>query len=628
MSSRRASRSSSRCRTTSTHASHPRSSRTASRRSTRHQAEAWEAAQRGEHVVVTTGTASGKTLAFNLPVLDAIAREPKTRALYLYPTKALAQDQARSLASLRLKGLRPAIYDGDTPSERRWQIRKWSNLDPHQPRHAPRRRPAAPRPLGRRAREPPLRRRRRGARLPRRLRLARRATCCGGCGGSRGSTAPSRSSCSRRRRSRTPASSRSSSLGVEATVVDRDDGAPRAERDGRRSGTRRSSTTSSACARARSARRRGCWPSSSSRGLRTICFAKSRKAAELIHRFTAERVDSRRRSRLAPYRAGYTAEQRREIERRLVEGELLGVTATDALELGIDIGLLDCAISVGFPGTVASLRQQWGRAGRRGHGLAVLVASDDALDQFFMREPEALLDAARRGGDPRPREPARARRARPRRRVRGAARRRRRATLGAEALARAAELPELEAHAGGLRLDGPRLPGRARLAPLGRRRGVHGRRRRDRLGARPRRARARVLDRARGRRLPPPRRAVPRASRSTFEDRVARSSSRFAATGTRRRRRRRRRRSSRAAARRARARSRAPLRSRLGHRAGRRLPAEGDPRRLDDRRRAVLDCPRRRSRPRRSGSAPSRRSSRASSRCRSSSARSTRPSTR
>ena len=72
-------------------------------------------------------------------------------------------------------------------------------------------------------------------------------------------------------------------------------------------------------------------------------------------------------------------------------GELLGVTATNALELGIDIGSLDCAISVGFPGTVSSLRQQWGRAGRRGPGLAVLVASEDALDQFFMREPETLL---------------------------------------------------------------------------------------------------------------------------------------------------------------------------------------------------------------------------------------------
>src|SRR5204863_7840512 len=128
-----------------------------------------------------------------------------------------------------------------------------------------------------------------------------------------------------------------------------------------------------------------------SRGLRTICFAKSRKSAELIHKFTRDRVDKDVAERLAPYRAGYTPAQRRTIERRLVEGDLLGVAATDALELGIDIGLLDCAISVGFPGTVASLRQQWGRAGRRGHGLAILIASQDALDQYFMREPETLL---------------------------------------------------------------------------------------------------------------------------------------------------------------------------------------------------------------------------------------------
>jgi len=125
------------------------------------------------------------------------------------------------------------------------------------------------------------------------------------------------------------------------------------------------------------------------RGLRTLCFAKSRRAAELIHRFTADRLGDD--SRLSPYRAGYTPAQRREIERRLLEGDLLGVSATNALELGIDVGLLDCVISVGFPGTVASLRQQWGRAGRRGHGLAVLVASEDALDQYFMREPRTLL---------------------------------------------------------------------------------------------------------------------------------------------------------------------------------------------------------------------------------------------
>jgi DEAD/DEAH box helicase domain-containing protein len=181
-----------------------------------------------------------------------------------------------------------------------------------------------------------------------------------------------------------------------------------------------------------------------SRGLRTICFAKSRRAAELIHRFASERVDSATASRLAPYRAGYTPEQRRELERRLVEGELLGVTATDALELGIDIGLLDCAISVGFPGTVASLRQQWGRAGRRDRGLAVLVCSEDALDQFFARDPDALLSrrveaAIVDHANPRILDPH----------VLSAAFEaplddRDAETLGAEALRRAAELPELE----------------------------------------------------------------------------------------------------------------------------------------------------------------------------------------
>ena len=139
-----------------------------------HQAAAWDAAQRGQNVAITTGTASGKSLAFNLPVLAALTEQPKLRALYLYPTKALAQDQVRALGGLNVKHIRAAIYDGDTESERRWQVRKWSNLDPDQPGHAPRRRPAAPRPLGRRALQPPLRRRRRGARLPRRLRLARR----------------------------------------------------------------------------------------------------------------------------------------------------------------------------------------------------------------------------------------------------------------------------------------------------------------------------------------------------------------------------------------------------------------------------------------------------------------------
>ena len=247
-----------------------------------------------------------------------------------------------------------------------------------------------------------------------------------------------------------------------------------------------------------------------SRGLRTICFAKSRKAAELIHRFAAERVDAATARRLAPYRAGYTPQQRREIERRLVEGELLGVSATDALELGIDIGLLDCAISVGFPGTVASLRQQWGRAGRRERGLAVLIAGEDALDQFFMREPEALLSrtveaALLDHANPRILDPHVYAAA-----FEGPLDEADAATLGPEALERAARAARARADAGRLGLEGPRLPGGADLAALRRRGGIHDRGRVERVGARPRRARARVLHRPRRRGLPPPRRAVPR----------------------------------------------------------------------------------------------------------------------
>ncbi len=351
-----------------------------------HQRAAWEAAARGEHLLVTTGTASGKTLAFNLPVLDALARDPKQRALYLYPTKALAQDQFRALSAYGSPNVRTAIYDGDTPTEQRRQIRTWANVIltnpdlvhigvlPHHDRwgdvlanlryvvvdEAHVYRGVFGSHVGN-----VLRRLRRLARIygaePQFL-LASATISNPGELGER-------------------------LLGVPVTVIG-DDGAPRAERTvalwnppllDAELGLRGSALAEAAKLQAELVQR----------GLRTLTFAKSRKAAELIHRFTAERLGDD--SRLSPYRAGYTAQQRREIERRLGEGDLLGVSATNALELGIDVGLLDAVISVGFPGTVASLRQQWGRAGRRGHGLAILVASEDALDQYFMREPDKLL---------------------------------------------------------------------------------------------------------------------------------------------------------------------------------------------------------------------------------------------
>src|SRR5581483_11012118 len=353
-----------------------------------HQAEAYEAATRGRHVIVTTGTASGKTLAFNLPVLDALATDPRRRALYLYPTKALAQDQARTLAALAVPGVRPAIYDGDTPLEHRRRIRGFANAiltNPDMlhvgvlPRHdlwgdvLHNLRYVV-------VDEAHVYRGVFGSHVANVLRRLRRLAAIYGAEPQLLLASATTAN---------PDELARSLLGVDATVVS-DDAAPRAERTialwnpplvEPELGLRASPLGEASRLLAALV----------SRGLRTICFAKTRRAAELVHRFACDRLDAATARRLAPYRAGYTPQQRREIERRLVEGELLGVAATDALELGIDIGLLDCAISVGVPGTVASLRQQWGRAGRRGRGLALLVASEDALDQFFAREPDALL---------------------------------------------------------------------------------------------------------------------------------------------------------------------------------------------------------------------------------------------
>src|SRR5881398_2925926 len=330
-----------------------------------HQRDAWDAAQRGEHVIVTTGTASGKTLAFNLPVLDSIAREPKLRTLYLYPTKALAQDQARSLAAFNLPRTRAAIYDGDTPGERRWQIRRWANLIltnpdmlhvgilPHHDRWGD---------VLSNLRyvvvdEAHVYRGVFGSHVANVLRRLRRLAQVYGAEPQFLLASAAIAN---------PGELAHALLGVDVTVVGID-AAPRAERTvalwnpplvDPELGLRASPLGEAS----------RLYAALVSGGLRTICFAKSRKAAELVHRFTVQRVEQEVGERLAPYRAGYTPAQRRDIERRLVEGELLGVSATDALELGIDIGVLDCAISVGFPGTVASLRQQWGRAGRRGSG--------------------------------------------------------------------------------------------------------------------------------------------------------------------------------------------------------------------------------------------------------------------
>jgi DEAD/DEAH box helicase domain-containing protein len=357
-----------------------------------HQAEAFETAKSSE-LILTSGTASGKSLSFNLPVLDGIAHDPMRRAFYLYPTKALAQDQARKLAELRPPNLREAIYDGDTPREERPSIRRRANLVltnpdmlnvgvlPHHKRwgdflsnlgwvvvdEAHTYRGVF------------------GSHVANVLRRLRRVARLYGAEPRFVLTSATIAN---------PGELAGRLTGLEFEVLD-DDGAPGAGREiaiwnppviEQATQTRRSPVSEAADMLCELIRR----------GVRTICFMKSRRGIELINRFAslklAEDGQGHLADRIAPYRAGYTPQQRREIEAALASGDLLAVAATDALELGIDVGELDAAICVNFPGTVASLRQMWGRAGRRRRGLAVYIAGQDALDQFFCRHPDEFLE--------------------------------------------------------------------------------------------------------------------------------------------------------------------------------------------------------------------------------------------
>ena len=357
-----------------------------------HQADTLEAARRG-HAIVTTGTASGKSLAFNLPVLDTLASDVAARAFYLYPTKALAQDQARALARLGGKYLRHAIYDGDTPREERRAVRQRSNLiltNPDMlhvgvlPNHR-----SWGDVLANLAwvvvDEAHVYRGVFGSHVANVLRRLRRLARAYGSEPRFLLTSATIAN---------PTELAERLTGVEVQLVDRD-GAPRAERQiamwnpplvDERLGRRASALSEAADLLAELVERE----------IRTICFLKSRRGVELIQRFARQRLEDAGRpdlaERIAPYRAGYTPAQRREIEQRLSEGDLLAVVATNALELGIDVGDLDAALCVTFPGTVASLRQMWGRAGRRNPGLAMYVAGEDALDQFFCRHPTEFLE--------------------------------------------------------------------------------------------------------------------------------------------------------------------------------------------------------------------------------------------
>ena len=356
-----------------------------------HQADALASALE-QDTIVTTGTASGKSLAFNLPVLDTLARDRRARAFYLYPTKALAQDQARALTGLKAPFLRHAIYDGDTPQPERRAIRSRSNLIltnpdmlnvgvlPHHRQWGD--------VLANLAwivvDEAHVYRGVFGSHVANVLRRLRRLARAYG-------TEPRFVLASATIAN--PGELAERLTGRPCRLVDRD-GAPRAERKiamwnppltDEATGKRASVLSEAAAVLAQLVED----------GVRTICFMRSRRGVELVQNFTRLRLEDSGRAdladRIAPYRAGYTPTQRRDIERRLMEGDLLAVVATNALELGIDVGELEASICITYPGTVASLRQMWGRAGRRQTGLAMYMAGEDALDQFFCRHPEDFL---------------------------------------------------------------------------------------------------------------------------------------------------------------------------------------------------------------------------------------------
>jgi len=378
-----------------------------------HQTQAINATLSGRHVVVATSTASGKTLCYNLPVLQTLLSDDSARALYLYPTKALAQDQLRSLNDLlksvekEQKGagrgglsrftrgpapVTPATYDGDTPKGNRSRIRRSSRIvlsnpdmlhmgilpnhhlwvdffrglryvvldEAHQYRGVF------------------------GSQVACVLRRLRRV--CAFYGSQPQFIASSATIAN-------PAHHFSLLTGLEATVVD-DDGSPHGPRHF-------VLWNPPFLDQARTARRSPNGEATTllvelvQQQIRTICFTRSRRLAELILRYAREalrKVAPQLAGLVKAYRAGYLPSERRRIEGELFRGDLLAVTSTTALELGIDVGHLDAALLLGYPGTVASFWQQAGRAGRGERGsLAVLIGLDNPLDQYFMRHPGELF---------------------------------------------------------------------------------------------------------------------------------------------------------------------------------------------------------------------------------------------
>ncbi len=364
-----------------------------------HQAEAASLAAGGRHVVVATGTASGKSLAYQLPLFSAASARPDGRgptALYLSPTKALAADQFRRICELDMPGVRATTYDGDTTREMRQWARAHANLlltNPDMLHHAL------------------LPGHERWAPFLRRLRYVVVDECHAyrGVFGSHVGIVLRRLRRIAERHGASPvfvlasatvsdpAESASRLVGEPVTAVTAD-GSPRGcvdvvlceppftELTGEGGAPLRRSATSVAA---------GMLTDLVLDEVRTVAFVRSRRGAEAVaaaaRRQLAE-VAPELAARVAAYRGGYLPEERRALERALLSGDLLGVAATTALELGVDVAGLDAVLMVGYPGRLSSFWQQAGRAGRSGgDSLVALIARDEPLDTYLVHHPEALL---------------------------------------------------------------------------------------------------------------------------------------------------------------------------------------------------------------------------------------------
>lgn len=352
-----------------------------------HQAEALERIDRGEHVAVATPTASGKTLTYTLPVFKALLADPSTRALYLFPLKALEQDQQKVVrAWIRRLGagdeFQCAIYDGDTPAHRRRKLRESvpqiiiSNPDMLHlsllPYHAQWRE------LFENLRfvvidELHTYRGIFGSHVVQVIRRLRRI--CRHYGSDPRFVVLSATVAN--------AGEFAQCLtGLPFSVIE-DNGAPASPRHVIFMNPTESPYTLAT----------HLFREAVGSGLKTIAFTQARKITELMHTWLIQE-DPRLGRRISSYRAGFLPEERREIERRLLTGEMEGVISTSALEMGIDIGGLDVCLLVGYPGTIIRTWQRGGRVGRGDReSLIVLVAQPDALDQYFMRHPRRLFES-------------------------------------------------------------------------------------------------------------------------------------------------------------------------------------------------------------------------------------------